>query len=139
MSETQTQTDAKYGSGFTGDLTMTRKLLKLVYGLVPIIAGADKFTNLIANWTDYMPAVLGSVTPLDPTMFMYIVGIVEIVAGVIVLTRYTRYGAALVAAWLVAVAGSQLLIGNYDIAVRDLVMAVGAIALIQLSVSDRVQ
>ena len=129
-SETGTQTAT--GTGFRGDLDRTRLLLRLVYGLVPIVAGVDKFTNVLATWTDYVPAAVAGALPVEVQVFMYLVGLVEIVAGLVVLSRYTEYGAYLVAGWLTAVAVVLVVGGNFDVAVRDLVMAVGAVALAQL-------
>lgn len=106
--------------------------LKLTYGLVPIVAGLDKFTNLLTNWADYLGNNAGML-PMDAASFMKIVGVIEIVAGIIVLIR-PLIGAYIVAAWLVCIA-LQLIIGGgyYDVAVRDLVMAIGAFSLAQLT------
>jgi hypothetical protein len=106
--------------------------LKLTYGIVPIVAGLDKFTNLLTNWADY----LGSnarLIPFDPLVFMKIVGVIEIIAGLIVLIR-PLVGAYIVMIWLICIA-LQLLVGThyYDVAVRDLVMAIGAYTLAQLT------
>jgi uncharacterized membrane protein YphA (DoxX/SURF4 family) len=107
--------------------------LRLVYGLVPIVAGLDKFTNLLTDWTKYLGPVAAKL-PFAPSTLMMIVGVIEIVAGAIVLSRYTRFGAYLVGAWLVGVALEVATTGAYfDVAVRDLVMAGGAFALAQLS------
>ncbi|HKJ58457.1 MAG TPA: DoxX family protein [Halobacteriales archaeon] len=129
-SETGTKTATD--TGFRGDLHQTRLLLRVVYGLVPIVAGVDKFANVLATWTDYVPAAVAGVLPMEAQVFMYLVGLVEIVAGLVVLSRYTEYGAYLVAGWLTAVAVVLVVGGNFDVAVRDLVMAVGAVALAQL-------
>lgn len=104
--------------------------LKLTFGIVPIVAGLDKFTNLLTEWTDYLDK---SLVPLDPSVFMKIVGVIEIVAGIIVLVR-PRIGAYIVMAWLICIA-LQLIIGGhyFDVAVRDLVMVVGAYTLAQLT------
>jgi uncharacterized membrane protein YphA (DoxX/SURF4 family) len=104
--------------------------LRLTFGIVPIVAGLDKFTNLLAHWSDYLDK---SLIPVDPQVFMKIVGVIEIVAGLIVLTR-TLIGAYIVMAWLICIA-LQLIIGGhyFDVAVRDLVMAVGAYSLAQLT------
>ncbi|MBZ0099212.1 MAG: hypothetical protein K8F30_09015 [Taibaiella sp.] len=106
--------------------------LKLTYGLVPIVAGLDKFTNLLTNWPDYLGSFAGMI-PFEPSTFMAIVGVIEIVAGIIVLLR-PLIGAYIVMAWLVCIA-LQLIIGMnfYDVAVRDLVMALGAYTLAQLT------
>jgi hypothetical protein len=104
--------------------------LKLTFGIVPIVAGLDKFTNLLTNWVDYLTK---SMIPFDPLVFMKIVGVIEIIAGIIVLVR-PLIGAYIVMAWLICIA-LQLLIGGhyYDVAVRDLVMAIGAYTLAQLT------
>ena len=106
--------------------------LKLTFGIVPIVAGLDKFTNLLTNWVDYL-GNNRSMIPFDPMTFMKIVGVIEIVAGIIVLVR-PLIGAYIVMAWLICIA-LQLLIGGhyYDVAVRDLVMAMGAYTLAQLT------
>lgn len=106
--------------------------LRLTFGIVPIVAGLDKFTNLLTNWADY----LGNnreILPVDALVFMKIVGIIEIVAGIIVLMR-PLIGAYIVMAWLICIA-LQLIIGGhyFDVTVRDLVMAVGAYTLANLT------
>jgi len=108
-------------------------LLKVTYGLVPIIAGLDKFTNLLTNWASYLNLKISSILPFDASMFLKIVGILEIIAGLIVLIR-PRIGAYLVMVWLICIA-LQLIIGGhyFDIAVRDLVMATGAYTLAKLT------
>lgn len=132
MSGTTARSDSESTLGFRADPTGTHRLLKTVYGLFPIVAGLDKFTNVLVTWTELLPAAIGSSLPVEPFAFMYVVGVIEVVAGLIVLSRYTEYGAYLVAAWLVSIAVVQVVGGNYDIAVRDLWIAVGAIALAQL-------
>lgn len=108
--------------------------LRLLYGLVPIVAGIDKFTNLLTDWTKYLSPLATSVLPLSASTFMHIVGVIEIAAGVLVLTKFTRIGAYVVAAWLVAIAVNLLTTGQYfDVAVRDLAMAVGAYTLARLT------
>ena len=108
--------------------------LRLVYGLVPIVAGLDKFTNLLTDWSQYVSPFVRDLLPIPTTTFMYLVGIIEIAAGVLVLTKLTRIGAYVVAAWLVAIALSLLTTGRFfDIAARDLALAVGAFTLARLS------
>lgn len=108
--------------------------LRLTYGLVPIVAGLDKFTNLLTRWTDYMSPLATRVLPIAPSALMHVAGIIEIAAGVLILTRFTRYAAYIVAAWLVLIALNLLTTGHYfDIAVRDVVMAVGAFVLARFS------
>ena len=107
--------------------------LKLTFGIVPIVAGLDKFTNLLANWSDYLSSGIKGALPVDALVFMKIVGIIEIVAGIIVLLR-PLIGAWIVMAWLVCIALQLIAGGHYlDVAVRDLVMAIGAYTLVQLT------
>ena len=103
--------------------------LSLCYGLVPIAAGADKFFNLLTDWTKYIPEFVSASSPIPPQAFMLIVGVIEIVAGLAVLTLLPRLGAYVVAIWLVLIAVAVAVAGFYDIAVRDLVMALGAYTL----------
>lgn len=111
----------------------TFNLLKLTFGIVPIVAGLDKLTNLLTNWDQYIhPALLGML-PFSPHTFMIIVGIIEIVAGIIVLKK-TELGAYVVSAWLTLIALTLLFSGNFmDVAVRDLVMAISAFSLASIS------
>jgi len=107
--------------------------MRYTYGLVPIVAGLDKFTNLLTDWKNYIAPSVSSALPFSASTFMAIVGIVEIVAGIIVLVR-PRLGGYIVMAWLVAIALNLLISGHYyDVAVRDLVMAIGAFSLAKLS------
>jgi uncharacterized membrane protein YphA (DoxX/SURF4 family) len=107
--------------------------LRLTYGLVPIVAGLDKFTNLLVHWEKYLPNQIASLLPVTPATFMLIVGVIEIVAGLAVLTVLTRLGAYVVMAWLLLIAVNLVIGGYYDIAVRDIVMAIGAFVLGQAS------
>ncbi len=110
-----------------------REVLKYTYGFVPIVAGFDKFTNLITNWKDYLGEPVTNMLPFSATTFMLIVGIIEIAAGLLVLLR-PKIGAWVVMAWLILIAFTLIFSGRFfDVAVRDLVMAVGAFALVKLS------
>ena len=103
--------------------------LWITYGVVPLVAGLDKFTNLLVDWEIYLAPIAAEILPFSPDVFMWIVGIIEIVAGVAVLTRLTHLFAYVVAAWLTLIALNLIIAGYYDIAVRDLAMAVGAYTL----------
>ncbi len=107
--------------------------LRLTYGLVPLVAGADKFFNVLTHWDKYLPASVAAMLPVSPATFMMIVGVIEIVAGLAVLTAFTRLGAYIVMIWLALIAVNLIMAGYYDIAVRDLVMAVGAYSLGQVA------
>ncbi len=110
-----------------------RNLLKYTFGLVPIIAGLDKFSNLLTDWGKYIPEGIQEILPVSAGTLLISIGIVEIIAGGLVLTK-TRIGALVVALWLVIIALVLLIDGNYlDVAVRDLVMAIAAFSLYKLS------
>lgn len=96
-------------------------------------AGLDKITNLLVDWRQYLNPYATELLPLSATSFMYVVGAIEIVAGVLVLSRFTRVGAFIVSAWLTAIAVNLVTVGYYDIAVRDVALAVGAVALARLT------
>jgi uncharacterized membrane protein YphA (DoxX/SURF4 family) len=109
------------------------KPLRLTFGIVPIVAGLDKFTNLLTNWADYLASNIKGMLPFDALVFMKIVGVIEIVAGITVLVR-PLVGSTIVMAWLICIALSLIAGGHYfDVAVRDLVMAMGAFTLMQLT------
>src|SRR3954471_15242331 len=115
-------------------LTRLQTLLKLGYGLIPIVAGLDKFFNLLTDWEKYLNPLATRLLPVSGATVMHVAGVIEIAAGILVLTRWTRFAAYVVTAWLVAIALSLVLGGQYlDVAVRDLVMAVGAYALAVLT------
>jgi hypothetical protein len=110
------------------------RLLKYTYGIVPIAAGLDKYFNILTNWSLYINPALPKLVSLEPTQFMYIVGAIEIAAGILVLSNYTKFGAYLVSFWLLFIAANLVSTGLfYDVAVRDTVMAIGALALAILS------
>jgi uncharacterized membrane protein YphA (DoxX/SURF4 family) len=111
----------------------THTLLKWAYGLVPIIAGADKFTNLIVNWEQYLNPAIPQLLNVTPHAFMLAVGVVEIIAGILVFAK-PRAGGLLVMAWLIGIALQLVSWGRHlDIAIRDIVLALGALTLARLS------
>ncbi len=103
--------------------------LRLTYGLVPIAAGADKFLNLLVDWKIYLPHFVTQMVPVDPSLFMKGVGVIEIVAGLVVLAVAPRLGSLVVMVWLVLVGLMAAIAGYRDVFVRDVVMAVGAYTL----------
>jgi uncharacterized membrane protein YphA (DoxX/SURF4 family) len=108
-------------------------VLKLAYSIIPIVAGLDKFTNILTDWGQYMGPGMASMLPFEVSTFMMIVGIIEIVAGILVYIQ-PKIGAYVVMAWLVGIALSLLFSWHFvDVAVRDLMMALGAYALAKLS------
>jgi hypothetical protein len=103
--------------------------LKITYGIVPLVAGLDKFFNLLTDWGSYLTPWLTDMLPFSAATFMMIVGVIEAVVGLAILTKFTRLGAYVAMVWLVLIAFNLLLAGVPDVAVRDLAMAVGAYSL----------
>ncbi|MDY8138536.1 hypothetical protein [Aquimarina sp. 2201CG5-10] len=113
-------------------------VLKYTYGLVPIVAGLDKFINILTDWSQYMSSGLIDLLPFKPSIFMAIVGVIEIIAGIMVLIR-PKIGGYVVMGWLLAIALTLLFSGKFiDVAVRDIVMAIGAFSLATLATNEMV-
>src|SRR5690348_14765078 len=94
--------------------------LRFTYGLVPLLAGLDKFFNLLTHWESYLSPAVAGMLPFSVATFLHIVGVIEMVVGITVLTRWTRLGAYVAMVWLVLIAGNLVLLGTFDVAVRDL-------------------
>lgn len=107
-------------------------LLRITFAIVPVVAGLDKFMNLLTDWQQALPSGIESMLPFSAPVFMLIVGVIEIIAGVIVFIR-PAVGGIIVATWLTLIALILIIGGHFDIAVRDLVMAVAALSLSKLS------
>jgi len=108
--------------------------LKIGLGVGPIITGIDKYFNKLTDWTMYLSPLATKVVPISAATFMHVVGAVEILAGVLVLSRWTRTGSQIVGLWLVGIAANLLTTGMfYDLAMRDVEIAIGAFVLSQLS------
>jgi hypothetical protein len=85
-------------------------------------------------WTQYLDPRFAGLLPVSPQTFMHVVGVIEIAAGLIVLSRFTTVGAYIVSAWLALIAVTLIVSGKYlDVAVRDLVMCLGAYTLASLT------
>lgn len=114
-------------------LTQIFNPLKFTFVIVPIVAGVDKFTNLLAHWEQYINPSIAGILPFSTATFMMIVGVIEIAAGIIVLKK-AEIGGYIVAGWLIVIALTLLIGFNYmDVAVRDLVMAISAFSMARLS------
>jgi len=114
--------------------------LRIAIGVGPIAAGVDKYFNKLTDWSMYLSPIATKVIPIQATTFMHIVGVVEIIAGIIVLTPWTKIGSYIVGLWLLAIVANLLTMGMfYDLAIRDVEIAIAAFALSQLSaVRERV-
>jgi hypothetical protein len=114
-------------------------LLYVGFIAAPIIAGADKFFHLLATWHEYLAPQVSRLTGLEPHTFMMGVGVIEMIAGLIVAVK-PKIGGVIVGLWLCGIIVNLLILGKfYDIALRDLGLALGAFALSRLAatVEDR--
>jgi len=108
-------------------------LLRTIFTVAPILFGVDKFLNLLTDWTHYLAPLATSLIPVTAQQFMYAVGIVEIAAGIVVALR-PRIGSLIVALWLAGIIVNLLLVpGFFDVALRDLGLLIGALALNRLA------
>jgi hypothetical protein len=108
--------------------------LRIGLGVGPIITGIDKYFNKLADWGMYLSPLTTKVVPVSATTFMHVIGVVEIIAGLIVLSRWTKLGSYIVMFWLLGIAVNLLTTGMfYDLAMRDVEIAIGAFALSQLT------
>ena len=111
----------------------TFNLLRITFGIVSIVAGLDKFTDIFTHWENYLNPAIARMLPFSAHTFMMIVGVIEIIAGIIVFIK-PAIGGFIVAAWLTLIALTLLASGNYlDVAVRDLVMAISAFSLARIA------
>lgn len=125
------QAEAASDAAVTSPAYQAYRILQAGFVAAPIIAGLDKFFNVLVNWEQYLAPFVGDL--IAPGVFMAIVGVVEIVAGIGVAVK-PRIFAYVVAAWLAGIILNLLLIpGYYDVALRDLGLALGALALGRLS------
>lgn len=109
------------------------QILRIAFTVAPIIAGADKFLHLLVNWDQYLPAFVNNLTGGHGHQLMLAAGVIEIIAGIGVFLK-PKIFAYVVSAWLVLIIANLLLIpGYFDVALRDLGLALGALALGRLS------
>jgi hypothetical protein len=118
-------------------------LLRVVFTVAPILFGLDKFAEvLISDWPKYLAPEFNDLIPGSAQDAMHLVGAVEIAAGLVVAVT-PRFGGLLVAGWLAGIILSLMLVGGYaDVALRDLGLLVGALALSRLAsahLNDREQ
>jgi uncharacterized membrane protein YphA (DoxX/SURF4 family) len=108
-------------------------LLRTVFTVAPIVFGLDKFANVLTDWPQYLAPWIDRIVPGTAQQAMYLVGVVEVVAGVLVAVA-PRIGAWIVAAWLAGIIVNLLTIpGFYDVALRDFGLLVSAVALARLA------
>jgi hypothetical protein len=108
--------------------------LRIGLGLAAALAGLDKFVGLLADWPGYLAPFVAALLPVSPETFMHVIGVVEVAVGAAILTRWPREGAAVAMVWLLLIAGNLVLTGRFfDVAVRDVEMAIAAFALVRLT------
>jgi len=124
-------------SGLKEPIAQAYEILHWGFTIAPILAGADKFFHLLCDWDKYLAPQVVSMLPFSGHTFMQIVGVIEIVAGIGVMLL-PRIFAYVVSAWLVGIILNLLIAGAYfDVALRDLGLALGALALGRLATSVR--
>lgn len=109
------------------------RALRIGLGLGPLLAGLDKFFNVLADWEAYLSPAAEALLPVGGPAFLRMVGVVEMIVGLLILTRWTRLGAYVAMGWLTAIAVNLAAMGTFDIAVRDLEIAIAAYALARLT------
>jgi uncharacterized membrane protein YphA (DoxX/SURF4 family) len=108
--------------------------LRAGLGAAAFLAGLDKFFNLLADWPAYLSPIAAQLLPISASSFMHIVGVIELVVGAAILAGVTRLGGYVAAAWLAGIAINLVTTGHYfDIAVRDVAMAIAAFTLARLT------
>lgn len=108
--------------------------LRIGLGAGPFLAGLDKFFNRLTNWDMYLTPAIPQLLHISPAAFMHLTGVVEMLAGILIFTRFTRYAAYIVMAWLLAISASLVSQGLFlDIAVRDVELALAAFVLAKLT------
>lgn len=107
--------------------------MRIAIGLMATLAGIDKFFNILVDWSTYLSQVAAHLLPFSPDLFMRIVGVIELAVGIGILTALPVVGAYVASAWLLLVAIDLTLGGHFDIAVRDVVLSIGAFTLARLT------
>jgi len=129
--------DIRPGDDFKAEVSrhshQAYRILQLGFVVAPIVAGVDKFLHLLVDWDKYLPPVVNNLAGGRGHQLMMLVGVIEIVAGIGVALK-PRVFAYVVAAWLLLIIGNLLLIpGYFDVALRDVSLMLGALALARLS------
>jgi hypothetical protein len=120
-------------AGVTNHSRQAYQILHLAFTVAPIVAGLDKFFNLLVNWEQYLPPFVNNLTGGHGHELMLAVGVIEIVAGLGVWFK-PKIFAYVVSAWLLLIVTNLLMIpGYFDVALRDFGLSLGALALARLS------
>ncbi len=127
---TMSATETEQAVPLTHDpVRMAFLLLRTTFTVAPIVFGLDKFANLLTYWPQYLAGWIDGIVPGTAQQAMYAVGVVEIIAGILV-AIVPRWGALVVAAWLLGIIVNLVTLpGYFDVALRDLGLLAGALAL----------
>src|SRR6478672_2729047 len=108
--------------------------LRIGIGLAAFLAGLDKFFDILTNWGMYLSSFSERMLPVDANTFMHLVGIIEMIVGLAILTRWTRIGAYVASCWLLLIAINLLTSGGFfDLAIRDVEIAIAAFVLARMT------
>jgi hypothetical protein len=108
--------------------------LRMGIGLAAFLAGLDKFFNILVDWGMYLSPFSQHLLPMGGKTFMHLVGIIEMIVGLAILTRWTRIGAYIASVWLVLIAVNLLTSGGFfDLAIRDIEIAIAAFVLARMT------
>jgi hypothetical protein len=112
--------------------------LRIGLGIGPFLAGLDKYFNLLADWPGYMSPLALKILPFSAQTSMHIVGVIEMIVGLAILTKWTRLGSYVASLWLLAIAINLVSTGMFfDVAVRDVEIALAAFVLARLTEARR--
>jgi len=132
-SQTRITSLTEAGADVSGPAYEAYQVLRLGFTVAPIVAGLDKFFNLLVNWEQYLPPFVNNLVGGHSHELMFAVGVIEIIAGIGVAFK-PKVFAYVVSAWLLLIVANLLMIpGYYDVALRDFGLALGALALARLS------
>ena len=125
-------------NGFDSRLDQAWWALRIGLGVGPFLAGLDKYFNLLANWPGYVSPLALKILPFSAQTFMHIVGVIEMIVGLAILTKWTRLGSYVASVWLLAIAINLVSTGMFfDVAVRDIEIALAAFVLARLTEARR--
>ena len=116
----------------TSQLQLHTNVLRIAIGLTATLAGLDKFFNILVDWTSYVSPLAAELLPVSTDLFMRGVGIIELAVGASILFLAPVIGSYVASAWLLLVALNLAVAGFFDIAVRDVVLAISAFTLARL-------
>ena len=108
--------------------------LRVGLGAAAFLAGLDKFFNLLADWPAYLSPIATHLLPMSPAAFMRVVGVIEMIVGAGILAGFTQLGGYVAAVWLLCIAVNLVTTGKFfDVAVRDIGLAISAFTLARLT------